>query len=197
MAFQFECPNGHLLQGEESHAGQAIPCPVCQVLFLIPAPVAAAAPPASNMMFAPRDGAGGAPAFVADAPAEPEILHIPCPRGHELEVPPDMLDTEVLCPQCNEQFVLLAANSVEHKRRKEMQAQLREERAGKFYLNFAITMAVLVGLLLVSLMVMSSMNQKPVAPPPPAAPPAAKPTPPAPPPVEELRPQLESSPPKS
>ena len=36
MAFQFLCPQGHLLQAEESQAGQQCQCPYCQGLFLIP-----------------------------------------------------------------------------------------------------------------------------------------------------------------
>lgn len=38
MAFQFLCPQGHLLQGEEWQAGQQSLCPYCQSLFLIPFP---------------------------------------------------------------------------------------------------------------------------------------------------------------
>lgn len=39
MSFQFYCPNGHLLQGEESQAGTTIGCPVCKMEFIIPSPV--------------------------------------------------------------------------------------------------------------------------------------------------------------
>jgi len=38
MAFQFLCPQGHLLQGEEWQAGQQSICPICQSLFVIPSP---------------------------------------------------------------------------------------------------------------------------------------------------------------
>lgn len=38
MAFQFLCPNGHLLQGEEAYAGQQCQCPYCNTMFIIPAP---------------------------------------------------------------------------------------------------------------------------------------------------------------
>src|SRR5690349_1780314 len=101
MAFQFQCPQEHLLEGEESQAGQAINCPVCGMLFIIPEPIAAPAPET--------------PPPEPEKPAEPELLHIPCPNGHELEVPPDMIDTEVLCPQCNVQFRLRAKDSIEHR----------------------------------------------------------------------------------
>lgn len=38
MVFQFYCPDGHLLQGEESQAGATIACPVCKMEFIIPQP---------------------------------------------------------------------------------------------------------------------------------------------------------------
>ena len=200
MAFQFQCPQGHLLEGEESQAGQAIPCPVCQMLFLIPQPVASAAPPVSHAT-APRfempapSVPSPAVSFASPAapatPAEPEFLHIPCPKGHALEVPPDMLDTEVLCPQCGEQFHLQAKNSVEHKRKRAQQEAQREERANKFWLNFAIGAAICVGLLLLTLAVLTVMNQSPAARPKVPTPPANVPAPakaaPAPP-TEEKQP---------
>jgi glutaredoxin len=45
MAFQFLCPEGHLLQGEESQAGQQCKCPYCGSVFLVPPPQLAAADP--------------------------------------------------------------------------------------------------------------------------------------------------------
>lgn len=145
MAFQFQCPQDHLLEGDESQAGQAINCPVCGVLFLIPEPVASVPTPVET----PQE---------PEKPAEPELLHIPCPNGHELEVPPEMLDTDVLCPQCNVQFHLRARDSVEHRRRREEQQRIRDEKMNKFWLNFSIGAAVVVVLLLLTLVVMSALN---------------------------------------
>src|SRR5436190_10096813 len=46
MSFQFQCPQGHLLEGDPSQAGQTCNCPTCGMLFIIPAPLAApVAPP--------------------------------------------------------------------------------------------------------------------------------------------------------
>src|SRR5437016_1101541 len=137
MSFQFQCPQGHLLEGDPSQAGQTCNCPTCGMLFIIPAPlVAPVAPPVpmapgfgfpsdqSQSRFAhleapvaaadpaailpPGAEQTAAPAETAVAeepppPEEPEILHIPCPNGHELETPVDMLDQDVLCPHCNAQ----------------------------------------------------------------------------------------------
>jgi len=36
MAFQFYCPQGHLLQSDPAHLGQQCQCPHCGTLFVIP-----------------------------------------------------------------------------------------------------------------------------------------------------------------
>ncbi len=181
MSFQFQCPQGHLLEGDPSQAGQAVHCPTCGMLFLIPAPLAAAPQPQQN--FGPTFGPPGEPApsrfahlgaATSDAsasdtavappapametpepPAEPELLHIPCPKGHLLETPLEMLDQEVLCPTCNAQFKLRKKDSVEFKRKKEETERIKEIKTGSLWLNIAIVAAVLVGLLVVGLIAMT------------------------------------------
>ena len=44
MAFQFLCPQGHLLQADESEVGQQMQCPYCGGMFLVPQPLSTAAP---------------------------------------------------------------------------------------------------------------------------------------------------------
>jgi len=144
MAFQFQCPQDHLLEGDESQAGQAINCPVCGMLFIIPEPIAT---PAAE-----------SPPPEPEIPPEPELLHIPCPNGHVLEVPPEMLDTEVLCPHCKAQFRLRAKDSVEHRKRREQEEAIRDAKTNKFYYQFAIVVVSVVALLLLTLMIMSLMN---------------------------------------
>ena len=70
-------------------------------------------------------------------------MHIPCPNGHELETPFDMLGTDVMCPHCNVQFHLREKDSVEYKAKRERKAQIREEKIGKAWLNWAIAIAIL------------------------------------------------------
>lgn len=142
MAFQFQCPQDHLLEGDESQAGQAINCPVCGTLFIVPEPVTEPTP-------VPEP----------ETPPEPEFLHIPCPNGHELEVPPEMLDTEVLCPQCNAQFRLRAKDSIEHIKRREQAEAIRDAKANKFWYQFSIGVVIGVVLLLLTLMIMSVVNR--------------------------------------
>jgi hypothetical protein len=143
MAFQFQCPQDHLLEGDESQAGQAINCPVCGMLFIIPEPI-------SEPVAAP----------VPETPPEPELLHIPCPNGHVLEVPPEMLDTDVLCPHCNAQFRLRTKDSVEYRERREREEAIRDAKTNKFYYQFAIVVVSVVALLLITLVIMSFMNKR-------------------------------------
>jgi hypothetical protein len=161
---------------------------MCGMLFIIPAPIAApvapagggftpytppapshpqppAGPPSSGPGY-PGFTPGGAPSYgnPAASPmdpvqvAEPEILHIPCPNGHELETPVDMLDQEVLCPQCQAQFRLRRKDSVEFIKKEEEAERIRLAKLGNKWLNGAIVAVVLVGLGLVALIVMRMMN---------------------------------------
>ena len=195
MPFQFQCPQGHLLEGDESQAGQQCQCPMCGMLFIIPQPIGApaavyeqqpapyhpgdrfaglagqpAADPSApfvpgaaagdpNAPFVPGAASPAAPANPIAAPAEPELLHIPCPNGHELETPEEMLEQEVLCPQCNAQFRLRRKDSVEFKRKKEQEDRIRLEKTGNLWLTWAIVAVVLVGLTLIGLVVFSQMSK--------------------------------------
>lgn len=159
MAFQFQCPQGHLLEGDEAQAGQTCQCPMCGMAFIIPAPVAAAAwspavcaPPAEQPSI-PSFGPGAPAAEVAE---EPKLLHIPCPKGHELEVPLDMLNQDVMCPHCGEQFRLRERDSVEFKRKQAELEERRVARAGKLWFNWAIVIAVGIVLFLIILIAVGS-----------------------------------------
>jgi hypothetical protein len=99
-----------------------------------------------------------APVPFTQQPAEPELLHIACPNGHELETPREMLNQDVLCPHCNVQFRLREKDSVEYKRRRQQEVERRERKAGKMWLNYAIVAAVLVVIGIIGLIVMSASN---------------------------------------
>ena len=162
MAFQFQCPQGHLLEGDESQAGQTCQCPTCGMAFIIPAPLAAPveayAPSTPEPEFRPGFPMVG-PGVSAPLPGveqAPPLLHIPCPNGHELETPPEMLDQEVMCPHCNAQFKLRERDSVEFKRKKQEEEDRRIERSGKLWFNWAITIAVLIVIFLVVLIAVTA-----------------------------------------
>jgi hypothetical protein len=84
------------------------------------------------------------------AVAGPQMLHIPCPKGHELETPPEMLGEEVICPHCGTQFTLREKDSVEYKRKRREQQEKRDIRSGKNWLTWAVIIAaaVVIGLIL-------------------------------------------------
>ena len=195
MAFQFTCPNGHLLSADEMQAGQQCQCPQCGVVCVIPSPAGDAsggfapnpfsfgqefgsfptpappqtpAPPAPSTApaalpddllselpelaagpslppgaggFGGPSSFGGAATFSTPLPA---LLHIPCPNGHELETPHEMLGQHVMCPFCQAQFVLALDKSIEFIQRREAEQEARDERRGKLWIRWAIAFAVLV-----------------------------------------------------
>lgn len=126
------------------------------------------------------DGSGGAaaptdqaaPSFtgVGDAPAtpaveappekkEPRVYRIPCPKGHELQTPEDMLGQDALCPICQEQFTLRYEGSIEfHEERAAAEAR-RQERINKAALRWSIGAAVFVICGLIGMAVYSALNK--------------------------------------
>ena len=62
MPFQFYCPQGHLLMGDEAHQGQQSQCPHCGATFMIPI-VQPQAGPAPGPQFPPGQPFPGGPQF--------------------------------------------------------------------------------------------------------------------------------------
>jgi hypothetical protein len=84
MTFQFLCPQGHLLQGEEAHMGLQCQCPQCGVAFIIPTIATADAP-------APAGGGGGLSGSSLDlVPLDDDkpARHAAREEINELDVPP-------------------------------------------------------------------------------------------------------------
>jgi hypothetical protein len=190
MPFQFYCPQGHLLEGSESQAGQQSQCPLCGAQFIIPAvtaPVSAAPTPgpvpgeAPNVAAVepqqevplqnvgqaivdaelvseataaePCDQAGPSVPDDASEPEEPSLYRIPCPSGHELQTPADMLGQQAMCPYCNQQFLLRREDSVEYKAHQAEMRRRREERLNEFWYKWSIRAAIMVGLLLLGMLI--------------------------------------------
>ncbi len=159
MAFQFQCPNGHVLEGEPEQAGLSCQCPLCGVLFIIPAPLPTAAAPEPP---SPEPAAPAAPpAETTPLPFTPEgteaapLLHIPCPQGHELEVPREMLNQFVECPHCQAQFHLRERDSVEYRKKYAADQQRKWDQRGQAWLQWTIILAVIVVLGLITLIALS------------------------------------------
>jgi len=177
MAFQFLCPQGHLLQGEESLAGQQCKCPYCETLFLVPSPVPAAPeqPPAyqppvwdpnagppqqggafPNIQTVPDFNPGGIPVEPVNPLALPGgakqyVVHVICPSGHELETPRDMLGQDAMCPYCQAQFRLRFEHTVEYRKEREEELERKARKSARMWLNWAIGIAIVVVLGVITL----------------------------------------------
>lgn len=187
MAFQFLCPQGHLLQGHESQAGQRCKCPYCSIEFIVPAPAGMPQPeaPAEVQPGYGEHGAGGyfahetggspeeeAPAIhvgpetadpaliVSSLPASEQspILHILCPSGHQLETPREMLGEDAMCPYCQTIFRLRFEDSIEYRQRIEEERERREQKIGQAWMYWAIAIAVVVVLGVITLAVVATSN---------------------------------------
>lgn len=173
MRFQFLCPNGHLLEAEIAHAGLSCQCPHCGVLFVIPPTTETARAPADEVVsenmheevgiprievlpqFDPSESADdeampevfeGGPrnTLSVDGPAEPAVVHVLCPGGHELKTPIEMLGSEALCPLCQARFQLRYEDSRECREERARAQARREERLGRLWLTWAIVAAAVV-----------------------------------------------------
>ena len=82
--FQFACPAGHLLEGEESQAGQQCDCPMCGVAFVIPAPVAPTVSPLATMPAVPTSAPPAAQYGAVSYPVQPAP---PSPQPPQDEAP--------------------------------------------------------------------------------------------------------------
>ncbi len=71
MAFQFFCPNRHLLQANEDQVGQICRCPMCQTEFLIPSPTGQPLPSQQPIPVQPQPSATNSPASTASSGNEP------------------------------------------------------------------------------------------------------------------------------
>lgn len=177
MAFQFLCPQGHLLQTDESMVGQYCKCPYCQSEFIVPAPAGAGSDdspggpweedvnspvfeePAADAAPLVRGGAGAddaaAIAAVLPNPDTQPVLHLLCPQGHQLETPREMLGQDAMCPYCQTVFRLRFEDSLEYRRQKEEERQRREQKIGRAWLHWSIAAAVVVVLGVILLVVLA------------------------------------------
>lgn len=196
MAFQFLCPEGHLLQGEEEHMGMQCQCPQCGVEFIIPTiegspsgyeletpapvdrpmldgPTLDLAPlesdePVNAGLDVPDDAGYSQPSSASlgnldvaeldeselDEAMSESMLHIPCPNGHQLDVPHDMLDQMAMCPHCGAQFRLTREKSIEYIHEQE----LIDRRRGDFWFKLAIVAGSVVAIMLILMVAAATLS---------------------------------------
>lgn len=91
-------------------------------------------------------------------PAEPQIVRILCPNGHELHTPMDMIGMQAACPECNAEFLLRYEDSLEYIEKKRAARQERDEEFNQAALKWSIVAAVVVFVALITMMIVSSMR---------------------------------------
>jgi len=192
MPFQFLCPQGHVLQADESQVGMQCMCPYCGQQFLVPAPVvgkpgvqqqsaaptvpagpaglaaaagtqplqpgsaqAALQPEAATGIAEPRSPAAGL-AFIPGAAQG--VLHIPCPSGHVLETPREMLGEDAICPFCQVQFRLRYENSIEYRKQRQAERERRELERGRAWMQWSFAIAAVV-VIAVMLLIAASVSR--------------------------------------
>ena len=74
-----------------------------------------------------------------------DIYSIPCPNGHVLETPAEMLGQHAMCPHCQSQFELREKDSLEYKERRRIEIEKQDAVAGEKWLKRVIWIAVIVG----------------------------------------------------
>lgn len=74
----------------------------------------------------------------------PSAYRIPCPRGHVLKAGEHMLGQQVVCPTCNEFFVLKITDSLEYRKEMRRLQDEKEARDAARWLRRAILAAVFV-----------------------------------------------------
>ena len=83
------------------------------------------------------------------------LLHIPCPNGHELETPLDMIGQRAMCPHCGAEFRLKREKSIEYLR----QQEILDRRRAKFWFQLAIVSASFVVVVLLAMIVISAVSR--------------------------------------
>jgi len=88
-------------------------------------------------------------------PAAEKQWRIPCPNGHVFKTPESWIGRQMICPKCNEPFVLKLADSLEKRQERRRRQEAEEAKFAQTWLTRAIWAAVLVVGFLVSLIVLS------------------------------------------
>jgi len=105
-------------------------------------------PPAAGPSFAGFDAAAapqpGAAVAPGEKPTKAVVYRIPCPRGHLLKAAEAMIGQQVVCPSCNEFFVLAITDSLEYKQEMQRRQDEKDARQAEQWLRWSIMAAVFV-----------------------------------------------------
>lgn len=148
MSFEFYCPKGHLLEGDDEQLGTQGRCPLCRVLFTFPTTTLVARrkklrhEAISSDDGTGADGAAVAPAAgeVPQAPFVPErrMIQVLCPNGHVFNTLEDLLGNEAVCLKCKTRFTPSVERSVSYLRTKHRYEKQKGEVQGRFWIGMAV-----------------------------------------------------------
>ncbi|MFM8827637.1 MAG: hypothetical protein ACKOFT_11230 [Actinomycetota bacterium] len=151
-------------RGPAGFDGSQAVCPICRTAATAGSgPFAAPPPPGSpppvsragNAAGVARDTSNDSDGFVAAAPSARKVYRIPCPNNHILKAKESMLGKQVVCPECNEFFVLELRNSLEQRKEDARRRAEREEELAKLWLKRAIWAAAIIVLSFIVMVVLS------------------------------------------
>jgi len=147
MAENITCICGYRGPGVADRQGTI--CPICRSPAKDLTGNAGSSPPPESPAFPSSSGAAAAPQAGAPvAPGETSrktvVYRIPCPRGHLLKAAETMIGQQVVCPSCNEFFVLAITDSLEYKKEMQRRQDEKEARQAEQWLRWAIMAAVFV-----------------------------------------------------
>lgn len=169
MAIEFECPNGHLLEVEDSLVGQECQCPACNIICIVPEIEAVdddsqqvqprsvvargkrsrihrrgRAPDADELPdFMPRAGKKDVSRFDPDGQKVDRILHLECRCGQLLQATRDLMGQDLVCPNCGREFTARYDHTLEAEQEYEEKEERKIRKSAKLWLNWAIVFAVL------------------------------------------------------
>lgn len=160
MTATIACVCGY--RGQAGFEGSQAVCPICRTpaagggLFAAPPPPGSP-PPVSRPTAVPipRDTSDDSDDFVAAKQAAPKVYRIPCPNNHILKAKESMLGKQVVCPECNEFFVLELRNSLEQRKEDARRRVEREEELAKLWLKRAIWAVAIIVLSFIVMVVLS------------------------------------------
>jgi len=94
------------------------------------------------------ESAGSSSGFDLASSSADAVVHLPCPKGHVLEIERSMMGNWAMCPHCGEQFEMLLKNTEEYQRERAQAEQREIARSSQKWMNYAIVAIVLVVLFL-------------------------------------------------
>jgi len=151
MSFEFYCPEGHLLEGDDEQLGTQGRCPLCGTLFMFPKTTLMARqmrskeqkPAVDRDVEEPKLSEIVAPRLGAAEPEGPRIIKVLCPRNHIVDTLEELLGHDLTCPRCRVRFTPTTERSVTYLTNKHRYETAKAEVQSRFWLAIAIVVGTI------------------------------------------------------